>query len=297
LENFTYGDTPDAASIEELVDSILANEREFDISTYDLSRNHDMRPLVVNTLLTYLELANVIEATAPFYSEYQFVPLKSSAEILARFDAERVGFLKKVFANAVKAKKWLHIDVVKTAERLETTRDRVVKALTYLEEQGDLTLKVAGLRQGYRIVNRPDNVAALKRSLIEKFETRERNDIARVAQVVALAEQNGCVVRGLLSYFGEELGRDCGHCGRCLGEAFSPVPHSHRDAKPTLDRARIQTLRREHPDALTTPRSMARFLCGLASPRLTQSKLTKHALFGSLADAPFQAVMSEAERV
>ena len=78
LENFTYGDTPEAASVCAIVDDILANGNEFDLSLYDLSRAHDVRPLVVDTLLTYLELADVIESTEPFYNEYQFAPLKPS---------------------------------------------------------------------------------------------------------------------------------------------------------------------------------------------------------------------------
>lgn len=103
LENFTYGDTPDTASVEEVVDAVLAGGETFDVSIHQLSSANDMRPLVVNTLLTYLELADIIEATAPFYSEYRFLPLRPSREILARFDPERAAFLKDLFACAVKS--------------------------------------------------------------------------------------------------------------------------------------------------------------------------------------------------
>ena len=64
-------------------------EGEFDLSLYELSRAYDVRPLVAGTLLTYLELADVIESTEPFYNEYQFLPLKPSHEILSKFDATR----------------------------------------------------------------------------------------------------------------------------------------------------------------------------------------------------------------
>jgi ATP-dependent DNA helicase RecQ len=314
LENFTYGDTPDEASVSAMVDDLLRGTEEFDVSTYELSRTHDVRPLVVTTLLTYLELADVLEATAPFYSEYQFQPLKGSREILARFDAERAAFLRTVFASAVKAQKWFHIDLETTAKGLQTTRDRLVKTFSHLEESGDVTLKVAGLRQGYRIKTRPpggkpetrnpksetnperksEDISVLKRRLVERFETRERNDVGRVRQVLTLAEHSGCLVRHLLSYFGEELGRDCGHCGNCLGEARK-ASVLNKDVSPvTMDRANIAALAQKHPDALGTPRQIARFLCGLTSPRLTQRKLSKHPLFGSLAELPFQTVMSAA---
>jgi ATP-dependent DNA helicase RecQ len=297
LENFTYGDTPEPANVAAMVDSILRNDGDFDVSTYDLSRTHDMRPLVISTLLTYLELADIIEATAPFYSEYQFASLKSSKEILARFDSERADFLGKVLANSTKAKKWFHIDVDATANKLEVTRDRIVKAFTYLEEQGDLTLKVAGLRQGYRIKNRPADADALKKSLVERFETRERNDIARVRQVVSLADHTGCTVRQLLSYFGEDLGRNCGHCESCLGKPRAPVALPSNTRAPALNREDLRALIREYPKALGTPRQVARFLCGLASPKLTQSKLSRHRLFGTLAETPFHAVMDAVNEI
>jgi ATP-dependent DNA helicase RecQ len=291
LENFTYGDTPDPENVAAMIDSILAKRSEFDVSTYDLSRDHDVRPLVVNTLLTYLELADVIEATAPFYSEYQFVPLKSSAEILAQFDPERAAFLKSIFACSVKAQKWFRIDLASTIERLQTTRDRLVKAFTYLEEKGLLELKVTGLRHGYRLKSAPADSGALKAKLIERFETRERNDVARVRQVLGLAEAGGCLVRRVLAYFGEAMPGDCGHCGPCLGEPISTAPLRASAAVPRIDHAALSAVRRDHPRALSSARKMARFLCGLTSPQLTQRKLTKHPLFGSQGETPFHAVM------
>jgi ATP-dependent DNA helicase RecQ len=296
LENFSYGDTPDEPSLGALVDEVLRHNGEFDVSAYELSREHDVRPLVVNTLLTYLELADVIEATAPFYNEYQFVPLKPSAEILGRFDSERAKFLRHLFAQATKAKKWFSIDVEGTANRLRTTRDRVVKALTYLEEHGDLELKVAGLRQGYRMKAAPADRAALKRELIERFETRERNDIRRVHQVIEFAEQSGCLVRHLLNYFGEELGRNCGHCGRCLGEPTAATVPKQK-SEPVIDEEKLRALRRDHPRALGSARQVTRFLCGLSSPLLTQAKLSKDSLFGSLADTPFASVLEAVSRL
>ena len=297
LENFTYGDTPDAASVCAIVDGILGKGQEFDVSLYDLSRTHDIRPLVVSTLLTYLELADVIESTESFYNEYQFAPLKPSQEILARFDASRAEFLRNIFSGAVKGQKWFTIDLNATMRRLGTTRSRIIKAVTYLEEQGDLAIKVAGLRQGYRLKTRPSDAPALKRALIQRFETREQNDIDRVRQVVHLAEDSGCVVRHLLHYFGEDLGRNCGHCSSCSGASRAPIGGARETAAPQLDRDKIGALRKEHISALVSARQIARFFCGLSSPLLTQTKLTKHPDFGSLTHVPFQLVMKAAEQV
>ena len=297
LENFTYGDTPDAASVCKIVDVILGSADEFDVSLYELSRAHDIRPLVVGTLLTYLELADIIESTEPFYNEYQFAPLKPSQEILSRFDSSRAGFLRNIFSGAVKAQKWFRIDLNATTRRLGTTRGRIIKALTYLEEQGDLAIKIAGLRQGYRIKTRPGDTPALKRMLIQRFETRERNDVDRVRQVVRLAEDSGCIVRHLLHYFGEDLGRNCGHCSSCSGGSRGAIGGTVETKVPKLDLDKIGSLRKQHITALGSARQIARFFCGLTSPLLTQTKLTKHPDFGSLADIPFQLVMKAAEQM
>lgn len=291
LENFTFGDTPDASSIRAIADRVLANDSEFDVSVYELSRTHDVRPVVVETLLTYLELADVIEATEPFYNEYQFTLLKSSREILDRFDTARAEFLGELFATAVKAEKWFSLDLGKVAGKLKTTRGRIIKALTFLEEQGDLTLKVAGLRQGYRIKKRPADPLILKNGLIERFEARERNDVNRVQQVVQLVEHSGCIVRYLLDHFGEELGRNCGHCCNCFRTSSGAIRVRRETGAPNLDEAKIASLRQRYPEALSSPRQIARFLCGLNSPLLTQTKLHKHPDFGGLVGFPFQAVL------
>jgi ATP-dependent DNA helicase RecQ len=296
LENFTYGDTPDQERIGAIIDWILAKENQFDVSVYDLSRSYDVRPLVIETLLTYLELEDVIEAREPFYNEYQFVLFKSAKEILGRFDGERANFVRGIFANATKHSKWSSIDIDETEGRLSTTRARIIKALMYLEERGDLQLKVAGLRQGYRRKAPLLDSAALKANMIERFEVRERNDVNRVRQIAELAEQPGCIVRYLLQHFGEELGRDCGHCESCLGNSKRTFLAQRTMSIPRLDH-QFKALRHDHPDALSSPRQIARFLCGLNSPLLTQTKLNRHEDFGVLAEIPFQNVIKAAEEL
>jgi ATP-dependent DNA helicase RecQ len=297
LENFTYGDTPDAENISRIVDAIVRHDGEFDLSLYELSRDYDIRPLVAGTLLTYLELADVIESTEPFYNEYQFIPLRPSQEILSKFDSERTTFLNGIFSGATKRQKWYNIDLNATISRLKTTRSRVIKALNYLEEQGHLTLKAGGLRQGYRIKTVPVDISALKQRLIERFEMRERNDVDRVRQVVQMAEEPGCIVRHLLQYFGEDFGRNCGHCSSCSGNSIRSIRIAGETSQVKLDSQEIITLQKENPEALGSARQIARFLCGLSSPLLTRAKLNKHKVFGSLAETPFQLVMKAAKTV
>ncbi|MCX6938212.1 MAG: RecQ family ATP-dependent DNA helicase [Verrucomicrobia bacterium] len=291
LENFTYGDTPTREALGDLLKELLAKRavgEVFDLSTYELSARHDIRQLVVSTALTYLELGGFIEATSPFYTTYQWKFLREPAELIARFDAPRRAFLESLFALAKVGRVWHSLVLAEAAGALGGERERIVKALTYLEEKGDLELQVAGVRQGYRVVQVPDDLATVWRDLCERFATRERSDLKRSAAVAALLGGEGCLVRRLLAYFGEELGRDCGHCGRCEGD---PAVRLDRPT-PALELPveSLDALRVRYPEALRAMRQMTRFLCGIASPALTKAKLTRHAAFGSTLHVPFAQV-------
>ena len=52
---------------------------------HELSWQFDVRPLVINTLLTYLELEGVIRATAPFYTEYKLGFQVSQDDVIGEF--------------------------------------------------------------------------------------------------------------------------------------------------------------------------------------------------------------------
>jgi ATP-dependent DNA helicase RecQ len=293
LENFTYGDTPDPSTVAALVAELLEQSERFDVSVYDLAQRHDVRELVVRTLLTYLELEGVVQSTGQFYAEFKFQPLRPSAEILAKFDADRAEFLRGIFRAARKGTKWFALDADAAARTLGQPRERIVAALNFLEEQGDLVVEATGARLGFRRLRRPKDLAELANSLAGRFLQREAHDIERVASVVALAEHAGCLTSYMLEYFGEERGA-CGHCGRCEGVAAAPLKRPQ--ARHALDAGVIRRLRGEKHEALRTPRQLARFLCGISSPATTRAKLRSRPEFGQWAHVPFADVLALAER-
>jgi ATP-dependent DNA helicase RecQ len=91
-----------------------------------------------------------------------------------------------------------------------------------------------------------------------------------------------------------------GYLARPPEQAPQPVDAAQRFGLPEpaetpeieLDRALLDELTAEHPTALGTPRQRARFLCGLSSPATTKAKLSRHALFGSLAEQRFADVLA-----
>jgi ATP-dependent DNA helicase RecQ len=129
-----------------------------------------------------------------------------------------------------------------------------------------------------------------------RFLDRERRDIDRIRLVIDYAQATGCLTRRLLTYFGEELTADCGHCDRCQGITPSPLAPATTRAPGPVESRRLADLRAEGHRALATPRQQARFLCGLSSPATVRAKLTRHPAFGLLDDVPFANVLAFSDR-
>lgn len=291
LENFAYGDTPALSAVHSLVKGLFSLGQNFDVSYYELSSQHDIRMLVIRTLLTYLELDGYLQGGTPFYSTYKFQPLKSSQEILSQFSGERREFLTGVLRQSKKAKTWFSIDVDQAATVLGVPRDRIVRALDYLAEQGALELQAAGTRNQYERLKSPPDLTALAKDLHQRMVNREEREIARLRQMQNLLQMDTCQVSALCEHFGETLAEPCGHCSACLGSVAKPQL-AERKLEP-LDAkllAQAETLRAKHPELLADADAMARLLCGISSPALSRAKLTSHALAGVLAETPFQWV-------
>ena len=295
LENFSYGDTPEPETVAAIVADLLDQPEQFDISVYELAQRHDVRDLVVKTLLTYLELEGVLQSTAPFYTEFKFQPLHSSAEILRKFDPARAQFLRDLLRSAKKGRTWYSLDAEAASRSIGVPRARVVAALNYLEEHGDLIVEASGVRLGYRRLHQPPDRKSLVATLSNRFLAREAHDVARVHSVVALAQHNGCLTRHLLEYFGESRA-DCGHCGPCNGVLGNWVAQTLGRSPRELDFNVIHELRAEQNEALRTPRQVARFLCGISSPASTRAKLRSRPEFGMWSGVRFADVLALADR-
>ncbi len=317
LENFIYGDTPSPEVVRRVLDQILDRGDTFDLSHYDLAGTHDIRPLVVSTLLTYLELDGYIAATAPFYTTYKLKFLRDLDQILLGYDDRRKKFLRALFATGQEARLWTTVDPAAAAEQLHCERERVIKALAHLETHGDLVLRPSGIRHAYRRLKQPDDLAALTERLQQLFLRREEQDLARLQQVVAFAEESGCLNQHLLDHYGEAMPGPCGHCASCmvrpapalrsLGEEGSGIlPTSPSPDLTAEDAATIQALLQEKHAPLRTPRQLARFLCGLTSPATSRAwvtvqgskkraRLTAHDAFARLENHPFADVLAYCE--
>ena len=301
LENFTLGDTPEPRAVEALVRKMLGSGEEFDVSRYDLSQETDIRPLVVETVITYLELDGLLRPTRAFYESTQIQFLKSESAILSALNDDRRRFLTALFAAGRRGPKYLTLELEAAAQKLGEPRERIVKALTWLEETGAITQKPAGLRHGFRLSGdaAQRDPAAVAAHQAELFAQREARDSQRLAQILDFASATGCITRRLLAYFGEPLaGENCGHCHFCrTGEPAAQVALPTTPIAPftDADAEDIRALLFEEIPSLSTPRQLTRYLCGLTSPATTRAKLTKRPEFGRYATTQFGTVLAQVE--
>ncbi|WP_435006780.1 RecQ family ATP-dependent DNA helicase [Tundrisphaera lichenicola] len=288
LENFTYGDTPTIESTNGFLKDILSRGPRFEISIYDLSFDHDIRQIVIETILTYLEMDGILEGTGTTYAEYKFRPIQPIEAILS---GPRGPTYRSLNVRAKAGRIWYSIDLKEPGpERLE-----VAGLLAELELSGDIEVQAKGIRRGYRWLELDPDVDRICREISQRFLLQERRNVERVRQVTEFASLPGCLTRHLLDYFGQAMSTVCGHCSRCLS-GIPPVveailPRSLDEEARTI----LSELRGSRFHALASPRQEARFLCGITSPATTKARLGKHPIFGVLADIPFERVLAFVE--
>jgi len=292
LENFIFGDTPSELAIHSLLVDLFDRGSEFGVSVYGLTGTHDIRDLVIRTLLTYLELDGFFAGGTPYYNEYRFQPSVSSAEILGQFDGARRDFLAKLLAQARRAKTWFVLDIDRAVAATDSDRGRVVSALDFLAEKNWLKIKATGVHLRYRRLKAPANLAALSRELYDRAIAREASELRRLEQVLELICQRECQVSSLGKHFGEELEKPCGHCTACLSQTPpEPLVCAVAGGIDESNWLRADQLRMKKNDLFVDPYTLARFLCGIASPRLTRARMRQHELFGVFAAVPFADVL------
>ena len=250
---------------------------------------------MASTLLTYLELEGVIEATGPFYAEYKVQTLRPLDAILGRFDARRADFLRRLFAQGRQGPKWLTIDTFAASAR----PGRAARADL---EGAELPGGAGGGRPPGR--RAPPGISArrgpgptwagLVARLASRFLDREARDVARVRQVLDFAREPVVPDRAGSSPISAKT---CPPpAATAPAASAAPWPCPPRSPERPLGAARARP--RRHRSAprttapLSGPRPLARFLTGLSSPATTRAKLTRHPSFGALEDVPFSRVVA-----
>ena len=295
LENFVYGDTPEPSSINYVLEQIRENTPQWEVMALRLSRDSNIRQLPLKTLLVYLELAKVIEAKYSYFAEYRFKFLQDQSFIRNQFQGERRQFVEAIFACSTKAKVWCQVDLEALWMNYQSERSRVVAALDYFHQNGWIELESKQLTDVYSVLPATQNQEVISQHLVELFQSKEQKDIERIHTMLVLFQSSDCLSHQLAHYFADHNApTQCGHCSVCRGQIAS-FPQPQQD-QPEL--AHLSTWVDEFvqlsPTAISNA-AVARFLCGISTPIITQLKASKLRGYGSMANVSFEQVLKQVE--
>ncbi|MEF1330908.1 RecQ family ATP-dependent DNA helicase [Vibrio sp. M260121] len=295
LENFVYGDTPEPSSINYVLEQIRENTPQWEVMALRLSRDSNIRQLPLKTLLVYLELAKVIEAKYSYFAEYRFKFLQDRSFILNQFQGERRQFIEAIFACSTKAKVWCQVDLEALWMNYQSERSRVVAALDYFHQNGWIELESKQLTDVYSVLPAPQNQEATSQHLVELFQSKEQKDIERIHTMLNLFQSSDCLSYQLAHYFADHNApTQCGHCSVCRGQVASfPQPQQEQPELAHLS-AWVDEFVQLSPTAISNA-AVARFLCGISTPIITQLKASKLRGYGSMANVSFEHVLKQVE--
>lgn len=300
VENFVYGDTPELASIEQVIKNIQdesQNDR-WEHQGLSLSTISNIRQLPLKTLLVQLELSGVIKPLFSYFADFKYKFIEKQADILSRFEGERRDFLQAVFDTSKFKKIWGEPDFEALFKRYDSERSRVVIALEYLQEQSLIALETKKITDVYRFDLSKLAEPSLANKLHDYFLEREESEIKRIAALVRFFELDKCLSSNLAAYFDDKQApENCGHCSVCQGQV-AKLEYSQHANKPTDEQLFTYItelkdhLKGKNQIVLTTD-LITRFLTGLILPVFSRNKVKQLTGFASCENVRYQEIRSK----
>ncbi|MCG6200522.1 RecQ family ATP-dependent DNA helicase [Psychromonas antarctica] len=295
LENFVYGDSPEATAVDYILNTISQTQGQWEVLLNSLSSLSNIRLLTLKTLLVYLELAGVLQPAYSYYAEYKYKLLVSENELLDRFKDERYYFVQAILQSSDKARTWATINFETLHSFYPSERSRVITAIDYLDQQGLIELQTKQMTQVYKVFKESLS-ADLRAQLVLRFKEKEASEVARIHFLLDFFASDQCLNLQLAHYFSDtNLQQHCGHCSVCMGAiAVMPQPPVLRP----LSEYNFAQLSAQISAKLTeqkTPVLLARFFCGLTTPLFTRLKVRTLIGFAELEKYRFSEVKAWVE--
>lgn len=305
-EIFARGDLPSRQSVRGLIQDIFDNVTvklpvggEFKTLHTTQEKDFDIRSTTLKNIYAQLEVTHgLIRATTPIYTKYNFKASPAYTSAIAS-DKTPAGIAVRGFAKL--AKTLYSIDVDSAVNRYHIQRADIIRKLNDLNESGAIELKPAGMMNVYKILKplpqTAEQIEKLVTAIYSVMETREQEALKRTDEMLELITSKACFSRSLAQHFGDDLPggeQECGHCTWCL--THNAVVQ--QKAPPVaFNTSAFNAILEQVPDR-DDPRLLARIAFGISSPRVTQMKLSRSPLLGSMEDHDFMVrVLSLHENV
>jgi ATP-dependent DNA helicase RecQ len=292
LENFVYGDTPEKTAIHRLVKIIKDHtDTLWEIKLLSLSYEVNIRVLPLRTLLVYLDIEGIISPKYTRFEEYSFKYNTKPSDIAERFRGERRKFVEAIIQHCETKKVWTVVDIGGILKNYDTDRPRIVTALEYFEGQGWIELQAKLVIEAFEIKTREFDSHVLSDRLHDLFKARESHEIDRIHNMIRFFESDSCISKNLAEYFGDRLKTDrCGHCFFCADGPKS-IPHiTELQPLSAFDFAGLTADFMATTGEGVSVTDLAKFLCGISTPRFVKRKSKRLPQFGALERYPFSQV-------
>lgn len=284
VENFVYGDTPELAGIEYVVNDIRQHTTQWEMQEYSLSQESNIRQLALKTLLVQLELQGAITPLYAYYADFKYKFLVDKQQLLERFDPQRQAFLNLLFQYTEFKKVWgtLNFDAITSAADVD--RKRIVAALDYLAEKNLIALETKRITHVYQVHSAVVQENQLAAKLHQYFIEKEQAEIKRIAALVRFFELDTCLSYNLARYFDDNNApQQCGHCSVCRGNNVK-LSYTQQQTWPSDETlvSKVHELQNHLASKGVTEVSLdtqCRFLAGMSVPLFARNKVRQLAGF------------------
>ena len=291
LENFIYGDTPEKQNIYKLLEMIQNTGSVWEVKTYSLSYDLNIRLLPLKTLLVYLDMFHIILPKYTYFEDYSFKYIFPPEKIVACFQEERRAFVSYLFQCCTTKKVWTSLDMSKMIEGYQTDRSRVVTALEYFDEKGWISLSSSKSIDVYEVLDNSFDLNQWTEKIYALFLQKEKHEIERIQNMLDFFATNSCLSKRLASYFGEILEKErCGHCSWCNAGKAEIQKTLELPALSTYSKDFILPKFRQTVQGEFSILNATKFLCGINTPIFRKLKVKKLKNFGIFEEYPFQEV-------
>ena len=291
VENFVYGDTPGLAGITYVINNIrqeLSQQGEntqWEMQVNSLSNASNIRQLPLKTLLVQLEILGVLRPLFAYFADFKYKFLVDKLQLLEQFDEERRTFLSAIFEHTQMKKVWGSLNFDSLHQAYGADRNRVVKAMEYLQEKNLIELETKLITEVYQVDVHALANTELAQSLYTYFADKEQKEIKRIAALVRFFELERCLSHNLSRYFDDQLApQNCGHCSVCKGRV-AKLSYSNKPAAPEQEKvvAAMQELKSHlhgKTDYHLSIETYCRFLTGMSVPLFARNKVRQLSGFG-----------------